>query len=623
MNEEGSSCGPGGPTIMVFRPTYEEFKDFNEYILHIESMGAHKAGLAKIIPPPEWVPRQKGYDIDDINITIPTPIRQVVDGKAGLYTQINVQRKAMTVKEYQKLADSDRHRTPKHTDYDSLERTYWKQIMYGSPIYGADVSGSLTDDSLTAWNINSLGSILDYVNEDYGVSIAGVNTAYLYFGMWKTTFAWHTEDMDLYSINYLHFGAPKTWYAIPPEHGRRFERLANGFFPDALKECPAFLRHKMTLVSPQVLKKYSIPYNKITQEAGEIMITFPFGYHAGFNHGFNCAESTNFASPRWVEYGKRASHCFCRGDTVKISMETFIKRFQPERYDLWLQGKDVGAHPEDPSRHYAAPPPKRDVIPSSEKDSKDFKLFVESLMNHKRHPFHKKMGSSFAQQGIKINIPPHILKEIEEMDSELPEGEILQALHDTWLKTGEEESEGAPDHYSKSWKRRSTSEASNELPGKRRKPYRRSLPGKMSRDHLGFRRHRVHTYDPVALQETLDSVVNSEVFSELNAQIEYFEGLSSELSHDNFQEYENSELKNVSVVAVVGTDGSIDLPNNISENNQSLEEVSILVDSETDVLTSEITLSDSHDYHSSVNEVSVVTYAENVLEDDGDSAYLT
>ena len=37
------------PKIMVFRPSWEEFKDFNRYIEYIESRGAQKSGLAKVI----------------------------------------------------------------------------------------------------------------------------------------------------------------------------------------------------------------------------------------------------------------------------------------------------------------------------------------------------------------------------------------------------------------------------------------------------------------------------------------------------------------------------------------------------------------------------------------------
>jgi hypothetical protein len=111
------------------------------------------------------------------------------------------------------------------------------------------------------------------------------------------------------------------------------------------------------MISPLQLKKFSIPFNKITQEPGEFMITFPYGYHSGYNHGFNIAESTNFASPRWVEYGKRAVKCYCRPDTVCISMENFIERYQPEKYELWIRGKDVGPHPEAPETVSPASPP--------------------------------------------------------------------------------------------------------------------------------------------------------------------------------------------------------------------------------------------------------------------------
>lgn len=36
------------PKIMVFRPTWEEFQNFSEYIAYMESQGAHKAGVAKV-----------------------------------------------------------------------------------------------------------------------------------------------------------------------------------------------------------------------------------------------------------------------------------------------------------------------------------------------------------------------------------------------------------------------------------------------------------------------------------------------------------------------------------------------------------------------------------------------
>ncbi|KAL3879385.1 hypothetical protein ACJMK2_031683 [Sinanodonta woodiana] len=327
---------------MVFGPTMEEFKDFNKCVLYMESQGAHKAGLAEVIPPAEWNPCRNGYT--DMDLTIPDPISQVMSGHHGVYTQFNVESKALTVAQFKKLANSARYRTPKHLDYEELERKYWKNITFPNPIYGADMSGSLTDTDQDIWIINRLGSILDYVGEDYGIKIEGVNTAYLYFGIWKTTSAWHTEDMDLYSINYLHFGAPKSWYAIPPQHGRHFEKLAQGFFPSSFKACPAFMRHKMYLVSQIILKKHAIPFNKVSiivyhTRSWRVYDNFSIWLSFIYNHGFNCVKSTNFATERWIEYGKRCLQIPAR---VVSAVESWDRHIAPHPEDD--QGKMYNRH---------------------------------------------------------------------------------------------------------------------------------------------------------------------------------------------------------------------------------------------------------------------------------------
>lgn len=328
------NCG----SIMTFRPSWEEFVDFTSFIAAMEAQGAHRAGLAKVIPPPQWSARQTYDDIGDI--VIPSPLQQLVSGKAGVFTQYHKKKKAMSLSDYRQLANSDKYRAPAQLSLDQVERLYWRSRAYGAPpIYGADVSGSLFHHHTTAWNLRNLGSLLDLLQQECGVLIEGVNTPYLYFGMWKTTFAWHTEDMDLYSVNYLHFGEPKTWYAVPPEHGRRLEELAAQLFPASAQACRAFLRHKVALISPSVLRENGIPCQRVTQQPGEFMVTFPYGYHAGFNHGFNCAEAINFATLRWIDYGKAASQCSCGQARVSFAMDAFERLQQPEHYELWQRSQ--------------------------------------------------------------------------------------------------------------------------------------------------------------------------------------------------------------------------------------------------------------------------------------------
>ncbi|KAH8866816.1 putative lysine-specific demethylase 4B [Schistosoma japonicum] len=334
------------PEIPVYRPTVAEFEDFSKCISLIESMGAHHVGLCKIIPPSSWVGRRKGYD-DIGDFVVEKPICQSTYGGRGIYFQDISPRKSLRFNDFKNLALSNLYSTPKYRDYNHLERKYWSSIGTSRPLYGANINGTLMDNDQHIWNISKLDSILSQVFREEGVQIPGVNTPYLYYGMWRSTFAWHVEDVDLYSINYLHYGLPKCWYVIPPAFARKFEAFVSEYFRSEFLKCHCFLRHKCVLISPTVLSQSGIPTKKILQHEGEFMITFPYAYHSGFNMGLNIAESTNFALTRWIDYGKHAKICTCWDDTVKICMDPFVKRFQPELFNKWKNDKNLPPHPLD------------------------------------------------------------------------------------------------------------------------------------------------------------------------------------------------------------------------------------------------------------------------------------
>lgn len=160
------------------------------------------------------------------------------------------------------------------------------------------------------WNLQviarSPGSLTRFMPDD----IPGVTSPMVYIGMLFSWFAWHVEDHELHSLNFLHTGSPKTWYAVPGDYAFSFEEVirchAYGETTDRLAAL-ALLGEKTTLLSPEVLVASGIPCCRLVQNPGEFVVTFPRAYHVGFSHGFNCGEAANFGTPQWLTVAKEAA----------------------------------------------------------------------------------------------------------------------------------------------------------------------------------------------------------------------------------------------------------------------------------------------------------------------------
>ncbi|KAK4750238.1 hypothetical protein SAY87_027687 [Trapa incisa] len=171
--------------------------------------------------------------------------------------------------------------------------------------------------SNSPWNLQviarSPGSLTRFMPDD----IPGVTSPMIYIGMLFSWFAWHVEDHELHSLNFLHTGSPKTWYAVSGEYAFDFEKVirtcAYGGSVDQLglfqyfSAALSFLGEKTTLISPEVIVASGIPCCRLVQNPGEFVVTFPRAYHIGFSHGFNCGEAANFATPQWLRFAREAA----------------------------------------------------------------------------------------------------------------------------------------------------------------------------------------------------------------------------------------------------------------------------------------------------------------------------
>jgi len=114
--------------------------------------------------------------------------------------------------------------------------------------------------------------------------------------------------------------------AVAPEDAARLENLAKVYFGAESNACSEFMRHKNILVSPSQLEKSKINYCRAVQHEREFMITLPRSYHCGWNQGWNCAESVNFATPRWIPFGRQSRWCTCETFVFRCDMDEVVDR---------------------------------------------------------------------------------------------------------------------------------------------------------------------------------------------------------------------------------------------------------------------------------------------------------
>ncbi|CAN4087990.1 unnamed protein product [Withania somnifera] len=332
------------PVAPEYHPTLEEFQDPIAYIFKIEKQ-ASKYGICKIVPPLPAPPKKTA--LLNLNRSLsarsgsngPTfttrqqqigfcprkhrPVKKPVWQSGETYTVQEFQAKAKAFEKNYLKKNFKKVLTPLE-----IETLYWKATvdkpfsveyandMPGSAFapkkgsVGAGGIGEVATLADTEWNMRgvsrSKGSLLKFMKEE----IPGVTSPMVYLAMMFSWFAWHVEDHDLHSLNYLHMGAGKTWYGVPRDAATAFEEVirVQGYAGETNPLVTfATLGEKTTVMSSEVLLSAGIPCCRLVQNAGEFVVTFPRAYHSGFSHGFNCGEASNIATPEWLRVAKDAA----------------------------------------------------------------------------------------------------------------------------------------------------------------------------------------------------------------------------------------------------------------------------------------------------------------------------
>ncbi|KZF20056.1 JmjC-domain-containing protein [Xylona heveae TC161] len=366
--------------LYVFHPTLKKYQDFPTLLSEIEEIAGREMGVVKVVVPKESsYPGSAGATSSVRSTTsLSKTVDSLVDGilssadaqgqklnpfKLDMTIHPNTRYKEQSVYKVsscpipdvpakQWREDIEKHRQvlkDKHCLNVDSASDAWSRTNYTGPSEGEMIEsfGDPQEDSVYAMDNDAtsdlrsaLGCIDPKLAEVAGNSlmksrsrVSGIHSPYFYVSNRNgTPFGMHVEDFAAYSLNYHHVGAPKKWYVVRPREHQWLEEFIHNFLnpeerllgsehlrkPRRPPQCGQFLRHNSLYLPEETLRTIGVCYTRVVQHQGEMVITFPFAYHQGYNTGPNIAEAIGYASERWEIFIREGLYQNCRRSNCKI-----------------------------------------------------------------------------------------------------------------------------------------------------------------------------------------------------------------------------------------------------------------------------------------------------------------
>jgi hypothetical protein len=182
---------------IIIRATEEEMRNFQAFLsqLYVQDLGMRN-GFVKVVPPSNFFLSEFDAENYSFRSNFEFNMQELVPTLSG---GVQLFSKGGRRISWPQIRQKHGSRVVDEVDFWSISSTTSQLYVVGE--------GSRMRD--TDWAFPKLGERLAH---EIGGSFVGVTTPFLYHGTAGSTFTWHVEDQQLYSANYMHFGAPKVWY---------------------------------------------------------------------------------------------------------------------------------------------------------------------------------------------------------------------------------------------------------------------------------------------------------------------------------------------------------------------------------------------------------------------------